>query len=270
MTLKAVSKRVCPCPAVLVVTCERRNVPACHKHLKAGMNPPGHDPCLPSTTHTPQGETVPYVICVERPAEEITATGAAAAAGSASGAATGSASEAGGVPSSGVRASSGGLADRAYHPEELRENVRLAIDTEYYLATQVRGVGGTRVNTGIHLCLKGGGGGQGSIRVSLWDSVSQGRGVCVVVGGGGGVSRASTGTHLPACHCPPSHPLACLHAPLPQFQAAFVCCCRPSSPTPACWPMLLPTLLAHTCLLASACCRPAARSTRWCPACVAP
>lgn len=56
-----------------------------------------------------QGETVPYVICVE-------------------------------VAEDGTRADGGGskgLAERAYHVDEVRGNARLAIDTEYYLAHQV-------------------------------------------------------------------------------------------------------------------------------------
>ena len=56
-----------------------------------------------------QGETVPYVICVE-------------------------------VAEDGTRADGGGskgLAERAYHVDEVRGNARLAIETEYYLAHQV-------------------------------------------------------------------------------------------------------------------------------------
>lgn len=61
------------------------------------------------TSRTAQGETVPYVICVE-------------------------------VAEDGTRADGGGskgLAERAYHVDEVRGNARLAIDTEYYLAHQV-------------------------------------------------------------------------------------------------------------------------------------
>ena len=57
-----------------------------------------------------QGETVPYVICV-------------------------------GVAEDGTRADGGGskgVAERAYHVDEVRGNARLATDTEYYLAHQVR------------------------------------------------------------------------------------------------------------------------------------
>ena len=65
-------------------------------------------PTLPSPSIA-QGETVPYVICVE-------------------------------VAEDGTRADGGGskgLAERAYHVDEVRGNARLAIDTEYYLAHQV-------------------------------------------------------------------------------------------------------------------------------------
>ena len=58
--------------------------------------------------HLLQGETVPYIICVPRsddgqPAEE--------------------------APK--------GLAERAYHPEEVNGNPKLTVDTNYYLANQV-------------------------------------------------------------------------------------------------------------------------------------
>ncbi len=57
-----------------------------------------------------QGETVPYIICVE-----VGEDGAVSGGGG-----------------------SKGLAERAYHPDELRGNARLAVDTEYYLAHQAR------------------------------------------------------------------------------------------------------------------------------------
>ncbi len=53
---------------------------------------------------------MPYIICVE-----VGEDGAAAGGGG-----------------------SKGLAERAYHPDELRGNARLAVDTEYYLAHQAR------------------------------------------------------------------------------------------------------------------------------------
>ena len=60
--------------------------------------------------HHSQGETVPYVICVE-----VGADGQAAAGG----------------------AHGKGLAQRAYHPDEIRAaDGRLALDVEYYLAQQ--------------------------------------------------------------------------------------------------------------------------------------
>ncbi|KAG2444014.1 hypothetical protein HYH02_009213 [Chlamydomonas schloesseri] len=75
------------------------------------------------------GETVPYIICVERdPA-------AAAAAASTDGASGGAAATA---PA--AAACAGGLADRARHPEELREQSNLAVDVEYYLAQQIHPV----------------------------------------------------------------------------------------------------------------------------------
>lgn len=55
-----------------------------------------------------QGETVPYIICVEldKNGEQKETTG--------------------------------GLADRAYHRDELAANPNLRVDVEYYLANQVR------------------------------------------------------------------------------------------------------------------------------------
>lgn len=55
-----------------------------------------------------QGETVPYIICVER-------------------------SEDGQVKEQ----QSKGLAERAFHPEEVNGNPNLAVDANYYLANQV-------------------------------------------------------------------------------------------------------------------------------------
>ena len=57
--------------------------------------------------YTSQGETVPYVISVEKDAEGNTA------------------------------AAQKGLADRAKHPEEISAASNLAIDAEYYLTQQV-------------------------------------------------------------------------------------------------------------------------------------
>ena len=54
-----------------------------------------------------QGETVPYVICVEKDAE------------------------------GNVGANQKGLAERAHHPEEINAASHLAIDAEYYLTQQV-------------------------------------------------------------------------------------------------------------------------------------
>lgn len=149
-----------------------------------------------------QGDTVPYVICIERPMAETleveqaapatagpsgtpekTASAAAAAAGDDAVAASrlqsqqnGSSSAAaapatpdatatpaaaatapgatatpggggagkgtggkakGGGGGKGKGGGGGGFADRAFHPEELRERMDLAIDVEYYLAHQV-------------------------------------------------------------------------------------------------------------------------------------
>lgn len=58
-----------------------------------------------------QGETVPYIICVERNEEGQVVTDA-----------------------------SKSLAERAYHPEEVNATPRLAVDNEYYLANQVHPV----------------------------------------------------------------------------------------------------------------------------------
>ena len=59
------------------------------------------------TVHHLQGETVPYVICVEKDAE------------------------------GNVGANQKGLAERAHHPEEINAASHLAIDAEYYLTQQV-------------------------------------------------------------------------------------------------------------------------------------
>ncbi|KAK9841868.1 hypothetical protein WJX81_008187 [Elliptochloris bilobata] len=58
------------------------------------------------------GETVPYIICMEI-GEDGSPTGGGG---------------------------SKGLAERAYHPDEVRSNARLAVDNEYYLAHQVHPV----------------------------------------------------------------------------------------------------------------------------------
>lgn len=57
--------------------------------------------CMPG-----QGDTVPYIICVKK-------------------------AEDGGVEAT------KGLAERAYHPEEIADNPQLSVDSEYYLAQQV-------------------------------------------------------------------------------------------------------------------------------------
>ena len=54
-----------------------------------------------------QGETVPYVICVEKDGE------------------------------GNVSSNQKGLAERAHHPEEVNAASNLAIDAEYYLTQQV-------------------------------------------------------------------------------------------------------------------------------------
>lgn len=54
-----------------------------------------------------QGETVPYIICVEKDGE------------------------------GNVSAAQKGLAERAHHPEEINAASSLAIDAEYYLTQQV-------------------------------------------------------------------------------------------------------------------------------------
>lgn len=80
---------------------------------------------FPCRTCRTQGETVPYVICVERQQQQQDG-GAAAPEGGAAG-------EGGAKGPS----ASGSLAERARHPEELRENSSLAVDVEYYLTQQV-------------------------------------------------------------------------------------------------------------------------------------
>lgn len=54
-----------------------------------------------------QGETVPYIICVEKDSEGH------------------------------VTANQKGLAERAHHPEEINAASNLAVDAEYYLTQQV-------------------------------------------------------------------------------------------------------------------------------------
>ncbi|GLC52568.1 hypothetical protein PLESTB_000644200 [Pleodorina starrii] len=84
------------------------------------------------------GETVPYIICVERPRE------ATAVAPAADGAATATDGSAAAAPAPAAPSLSGGcsgsLAERARHPDELRENPGLAVDVEYYLAQQIHPV----------------------------------------------------------------------------------------------------------------------------------
>lgn len=106
------------------------------------------------------GETVPYVICVrldkqeqqEQPggqqegqqgeakpgASEVKAEpeGQQAAAGPADGSAPATQQQ----PKGGKKAAAGHLAERAYHPDELREDPTLAVDIEYYMAQQVHPV----------------------------------------------------------------------------------------------------------------------------------
>ncbi len=70
------------------------------------------------------GETVPYIICCEvKPEDEKDMTNDAIANGHAS-------SKSGGK----------GLAERAYHPEELQENPNLRVDLHYYLTQQLHPV----------------------------------------------------------------------------------------------------------------------------------
>ena len=68
--------------------------------------------CL-SQPLTLQGETVPYIICVERDGE-----------GS-------------------VLPEQKSLAERAHHPDELTADSGLAVDVDYYLAQQVRSPAGS-------------------------------------------------------------------------------------------------------------------------------
>lgn len=56
-----------------------------------------------------QGETVPYIICVEK-----------------------------GEDGQQKAEQSRGLAERAYHPEEVNASSSLAVDAQYYLANQVK------------------------------------------------------------------------------------------------------------------------------------
>lgn len=75
-----------------------------------------------------QGETVPYIICVEK-TPEAQQQGATTAEGQEAAATT--------APTASHSAHKP-LAERAYHPEELRESGgRLAVDVEYYLGQQV-------------------------------------------------------------------------------------------------------------------------------------
>ncbi len=65
-----------------------------------------------------QGETVPYVICVEKDSD------------------------------GNVTANQKGLAERAHHPEEINAASNLAVDAEYYLTQQV-----CHVFTFAHICV---------------------------------------------------------------------------------------------------------------------
>ncbi|PNW83953.1 hypothetical protein CHLRE_04g214350v5 [Chlamydomonas reinhardtii] len=80
------------------------------------------------------GETVPYIICVERDPAAAAAAAVAAADGS------GATATAIAAAAATAAACSGGLADRARHPEELRDQSQLAVDVEYYLAQQIHPV----------------------------------------------------------------------------------------------------------------------------------
>ena len=79
---------------------------------------------------------MPYIICVERDPAAAAAAAVAAADGS------GATATAIAAAAATAAACSGGLADRARHPEELRDQSQLAVDVEYYLAQQVGGRGG--------------------------------------------------------------------------------------------------------------------------------
>lgn len=99
-----------------------------------------------------QGETVPYIICVERSPAASTPGPADADGSAAAGTPLRNGASADGVPagtpgagaaagagaSAGGGSGGGGIAERAHHPDELRESGgRLAVDVEYYLAQQV-------------------------------------------------------------------------------------------------------------------------------------
>ncbi|KAG2500449.1 hypothetical protein HYH03_002016 [Edaphochlamys debaryana] len=75
------------------------------------------------------GETVPYIICVERAPAAPGPDGANPA------------------PTPAAPAAAGSLAERARHPDELREQQSLAVDVEYYLAQQVHPVVSRLVST---------------------------------------------------------------------------------------------------------------------------
>ncbi|GIL61548.1 hypothetical protein Vafri_16011, partial [Volvox africanus] len=86
------------------------------------------------------GETVPYIICVERPREGGPTDGSATAAAAEGASGDGAATAAAAPSAAGGGGCSGSLAERARHPEELRENSSLAVDVEYYLAQQIHPV----------------------------------------------------------------------------------------------------------------------------------
>ncbi|EFJ41338.1 hypothetical protein VOLCADRAFT_107737 [Volvox carteri f. nagariensis] len=97
-----------------------------------------------------QGETVPYIICVERKRDDATAAaatadGPAAAEGAPAPAAANPAPATTGgngtsAANGGGTGCSGSLAERARHLEELRDNPSLEVDVEYYLAQQIHPV----------------------------------------------------------------------------------------------------------------------------------
>lgn len=95
------------------------------------------------------GETVPYVICLREAGDQQEKGSEPSAAGTAGAdAQQEQQQQEGGSPAppsavKGVKAATGGssssgsLAERAYHPDELRTDSSLVIDAEYYLGQQV-------------------------------------------------------------------------------------------------------------------------------------
>ena len=108
---------------------------------------PSHLDSLLSTFRTPlQGETVPYIICVRKAISTADAVPPPSPLGAASDglppsspAPAAASAPPPAAPVAAKPSGGGSFAERAFHPEELRESGgTLVVDVEYYLGQQVR------------------------------------------------------------------------------------------------------------------------------------